>query len=148
MRGWLDTNVYEALIPPSIQLNETIMTINLTMTQYFRYQVNCNTDCIISDISFHLKSTHPYFYLASENKTLLKFVNDEEMFVPIMVESVKLLSANNGYIPLNDYRMSLEVISGDTSLLISDIIIHVVEPLPALPVSGLHSIFVCVYTYS
>lgn len=119
------------------------MTINLTMTQYFRYQVNCNTDCIINDISFYLKSAHPYFYLASKNKTPLKFVNDEEMFIPIMVESVKLLSANDGYIPLNDYRMSLEVISGDASLLISDIIIHVVEPLPTLPVSGC----MCVYIF-
>ena len=136
MRGWLDTNVYEVLIPTSINLNETIIKINLTVTQYFRYHINCNTNCIIDEISFHLESSYPHFYLSSENSFPLNFLDDQEMFIPIMMGSVDLLSAVNGHIPLNDYRMRVEVTTGNTSLLASDIIIHVVESLPILPASG------------
>ena len=136
MRGWLDSSMYEILIPSSVQLNEALMMFNLTMTQYFRYQVNCSSDCIISDVSFHLKSSYPYFYIASEALIPLNFLDNKNMFVPIVTESVELLSAINGHIPLNDYEMKIEVITGNTSLLSSDIVIHVVESLPALPVPG------------
>ena len=136
MRGWLDTNVYEVLISSSVKINESIITINLTATQYFRYRINCNTNCIINDISFHLESPYHYFYLASERSIPLSFLDDQEMFMPTMMGSVELLSANNGDIPLNDYKMTLEVKDGTVVLLSSDIIIHVVEPLPSLPVSG------------
>ena len=136
MRGWLDATVYEAVISPSVQLNKTVMRFNLTVTQYFRYQVNCNTDCIINDVSFHLKSPYPYFHLANKNPISLNFLDDQETFEPIMMESVELLSAINGHIPLNDYKMRIEVADENSSLLGSDIIIHVVEPLQALPVPG------------
>ena len=136
MRGWLDATVYEALISPSVQLNETIMRFNLTVTQYFRYQTSCNTDCIINDVSFHLRSPYPYFHLASNNFISLDFLDDQETFEPIMMESVELLSTINGHIPLNDYKMRIEVTDGNSSLLGSDIIIHVVEPLPSVPVPG------------
>ena len=135
-KGWLDFDMYEAFIPSYIQLNETVMTFNLTMTQYFRYLVNCNSDCVISDVSFHLQSSFPYFYLASKNPISLNFLNNQKMFVPIMTESVDLLSAVDGHIPLNDYKMKIEVFAGDTSLLGSDIVIHVVDSLPSLPVPG------------
>ena len=136
MRGWLDATVYEALISPSVQLNDTIMKFNLTVTQYFRYRINCYTNCIIDNVSFHLKSPYPYFYLGSINAISLNFLDDQEMFEPIMMESVELLSAINGHIPLNDYKMRIEVTDGNSSLLSSRIIIHVVEPLPSLPVPG------------
>ena len=136
MRGWLDTNVYEVLVPSSVLLSETIIKINLTMTQYFRYQINCNNNCIIKNISFHLKSSNSYFHLSNENSIPLNFLDDQEMFMPIMMVSVELLSAVNGHILLSDYKMKLEVTSGNDVLLDSDIIIHVVEPLPTLPALG------------
>ena len=136
MRGWLDTNVYEVLIPSSMQLNETIIMINLTATQYFRYRINCTANCVIKDISFHLKPFYPYFYLASERSIPLNFLGDQEMFMPIMMGSVELLSAGNGHIPLNDYKMRLEVKDENIVLLGSDIVIHVVESLSTLPPSG------------
>ena len=136
MRGWLDTDVYEILIPSSVELNETIIKFNLTMTQYFRYLIYCSSDCIINNVSFHLQSSYPYFHLASENPFSLNFLDSEKMFVPIMTEAVELLSAINGYIPLNDYKMRIEVITGNTIVLNSDIIIHVVESLPSLPIPG------------
>ena len=136
MRGWLDSDMYEVLIPSSVQLNETVVKFNLMMTQYFRYLVNCNRDCIINDVSFHLQSSYPYFYLDSEKPIPLNFLDNAKMFVPIMTESVDLLSAVNGHIPLNDYKMRIEVAAGETSLLRSDIIIHVIESLPSLPAPG------------
>ena len=146
MTGWLDTNVYEVLIPSSMKLNETIIKINLTATQYFRYRMNCNSDCIINDVSFHLKSSYSYFYLSTESLIPLNFLDDQEMFMPLMMESVELLSAVDGHIPLNDYKMILEVTDGNTVLLDSDIIIHVVESLVTLPVPGRYYEFVCMYT--
>ena len=146
MRGWLDTNVYEVVIPSSMQLNETIIMINLTATQYFRYRINCSTNCIINDISFQLNSSYPYFYLASKRPIPLSFLDDQEMFMPTMMGSVELLSAGNGDIPLNDYKMTLEVKDGNVLLLSSDIVIHVVEPLPSLPVSGKILVLVCMNT--
>ena len=136
MRGWLDSSRYETLISSSVQLNETIMIFNLTMTQYFRYRVNCSSDCIINDVSFHLKSSVPYFYIASEKSIPLNFLDNENMFVPIVTESVELLTAVDGHIPLNDYGMQIEVTTGNASLLSSDVVIHVVESLPSLPVPG------------
>ena len=136
MRGWLDATLYETLISPSVQLNDTIMKFNLTVTQYFRYKTNCNTDCIIDDVSFHLKSPYPYFHLTSKAPIILNFLDDQETFETIMMESVELLSTINGHIPLNNYEMKIEVTDGNSSLLSSDIIIHVVEPLPSVPVPG------------
>ena len=136
MGGWLDSSMYETLILSSIQLNEAIITFNLTMTQYFRYRVNCSSDCIIDDVSFHLKSSFPYFYIASDKSIPLNFLDNKNMFAPIVTESVKLLSAVDGHIPLNDYKMQIEVTTRNTLLLSSDIVIHVVESLPALPVPG------------
>ena len=146
MTGWLDTNVYEVWIPSSMKLNETIIKINLTVTQYFRYRKDCNPDCIINDVSFHLKSSYSYFYLSTENLIPLNYLDDQEMFMPFMMESVELLSAVNGHIPLNDYKMMLEVTDRNTVLLDSDIIIHVVESLATLPVSGrIMNLFVRTY---
>ena len=106
------------------------------MTQYFRYHMNCNANCVINEISLSLKSNHPYFYLASESPIPLNFLDDQEMFVPIIVKSVELLSTFNGYIPLNNYKMKLEVTDGAILVLSSDVIIHVVESVPTLPVPG------------
>ena len=136
MSGWLDTNVYEVLILSSVQLNETIIKINLTATQYFRYRMNCNTNCIINDVSFHLESPYHYFYIASKTSIPLNFLDDQDMFMPTMMGSVELLSAGNVHIPLNDYNMRLEVKDENSVLLSSDIIIHVVESLSTLPASG------------
>lgn len=58
------------------------------------------------------------------------------VLLPDTVESTELISAVDGGIPLNDYSMKIEVTAGDTSLLSSDIIVHVVEPLPVLPRPG------------
>ena len=146
MIGWLDTNVYEVLIPSSVKLNETIIKINLTATQYFRYRMNCNSNCIINDVSFHLKSSYSYFSLSTEHLFPLNFLDDQEMFMPLMMKSVELLSAVDGHIPLNDYKMILEVTDGNTVLLDSDIIIHVVESLVTLPVPGRYYEYVCMYT--
>ena len=56
--------------------------------------------------------------------------------MPTMMGSIELLSAGNGHIPLNDYKMRLEVKDENSVLLSSDIIIHVVESLSPLPASG------------
>ena len=133
--AWLDATVYEVFILPTVQFNQTILHLNLSLTNDFLYQVDYD-DYHVEDISFHLHSEYSYFYLANLNTSHTTFMNYFGVLLPDTVESTELISAVDGRIPLNDYNMRLEVTAGDTTLLHSDIIIHVVEPLPVLPRPG------------
>ena len=135
MEAWLDATTYEVFILPTVQFNQTILRFNLSLTNDFIYQVDYN-DYHVEDISFHLHSTYSFFYLANQNTSHTTFLNYFGVLLPDTVESTELISAADGRIPLNDYEMRLQVTAGDTSLLSSDIIIHVVEPLPVLPIPG------------
>ena len=135
VEAWLDATVYEVFILPTVQFNQTILHLNLSLTNDFLYQVDYN-DYHVEDISFHLHSAYSFFYLANQNTSHTTFLNYFGVLLPDTVESTELISAVDDRIPLNDYNMRLEVTAGDRSLLYSDIVIHVVEPLPVLPHPG------------
>jgi len=130
---WLDATVYEIFINPTTSLNEMIAKFNLTLREddidSSGSQMNPSDSHNINAILFHLQSSN-YFYLANQNSSTSSFQDDHEHYV------VELLSASDGPIPLNDYRMKLEVTIGNMSLTSSDVIIHVVDPLPILPLPG------------
>ena len=131
VEAWLDATVYEVFILPTVQFNQTILHLNLSLTNDFLYQVDYY-DYHVEDISFHLQSKYSFFYLANQNTSHTTFLNYFGVLLPDTVESTELISAVDDRIPLNDYNMRLEVTAGDRSLLHSDIVIHVVEPLPVL----------------
>ena len=135
VEAWLDATVYEVFVLPTVQFNQTILHLNVSLTNDFLYQVDYS-DYHVEDISFHLHSAYSFFYLANQNTSHTTFMNYFGVILPDTVESTELISAVDGGIPLNDYSMKLEVTAGDTSLLNSDIIVHVVEPLPVLPRPG------------
>jgi len=130
---WLDATVYEIFINPTTSLNEVIAKFNLTLRKNdidsSGSQMNSSDSHNVNAILFHLQSSNN-FYLANQNSSTSSFQDDHEHYV------VELLSANDGLLPLNDYRMKLEVTVGNMSLTSSDVIIHVVDPLPTLPVPG------------
>ena len=126
---WLDATVYEIFILPTASYNEVITTCNLSLRDSYLDELDSSGSHNIDDVWFHLQSTSNYFQLANTNGSHLE--NNE-----LHVFRIKLLSVSHDSIPLNDYRMKLEVTIGDIHLTSSDIIIHVVEPLPALPIPG------------
>ena len=125
---WLDATVYEIFIKPTTTLNEVIAKFNLTVRENYLYEIDSIGSHDIDDIMVHPKSSD-YFSLTKQNSSNSDFHGHD-------VIEVQLLSTKAGTISLNDYKMTLEVTIDDNPLTSSDIIIHVVDPLPTLPVPG------------
>ena len=120
--------MYEIFIKPTTSLNEVIAKFNLTVRKDFEMDSSGSHDIDVDDIMLDLQSSD-YFSLTNQKGS------DSDFHGHNVVE-VQLLSTKAGTISLNDYKMKLEVTIGDNPLTSSDIIIHVVDPLPTLPVPG------------
>lgn len=131
VEAWLDATVYEVFVLPAVHFNQTILHLNLSLTGDFHSQANYNYD----NITFHLHSVNLFFNLGNQNTSHTTFLNYFDL-LPSRAESTSLVSAVTGHLPLNDYKMRIEVTAGNSSVTTSDIIIHVVDPLPSLPVPG------------
>ena len=118
---WMDSTLYEAFILSSQTLNTPILTISFIITDEF--QTN-----LVTDITFTLIGSCPYFYFTNMLKKEVSFENYYYLYAPDYIESVSLALAEP--VPVDDYEMEVTVTNGGTTLQRRVIIVHVRDVPP------------------
>ena len=143
-KHWLDATVYEIVIPSRLSSNTPIKNITLILSD--SVQSDDEDDSLtgsgsspgsgyIDDITFHLDTTHPFFYFQNANTTHVAFSNDVNELSSTSTCTLAIATSNP--IPLGDYEMQVRVTGESNELQRSDVLIHVVDELPStLPPPG------------
>ena len=119
--------MYEAFILSNQTLNAPILTISFISTEEF--QTNDFTyRNLVTDLTFTLIGSCPYFYFTNMLKKEVSFQNYYDLYVPDDVESVSLALAEP--VPLDDYKMNVNVTNGSYVLQRREIIVRVRDVSP------------------
>ena len=124
---WMDSTLYEVFILTNQPVNTPILSISFLSTDQFQTNGFTYTD-LVTDITFTLNGSCPYFYFTNMLKKEISFENYYDLYVPDDIESVSLALAET--VPPDDYEMEVTVTNGDTVLQRRDIIVHVRDVPP------------------
>ena len=143
-KHWLDATMYEIVIPSRLEANTPIKNITLILADSiqsddeddnFSGSGTGSGSGYIDDITFHLDTTHPFFYFQNADTTHVAFPNGVNDLSS--TSTCTLAIATSRPIPLGDYEMQVRVTGEGNELQRSDILIHVVDELPStLPPPG------------
>lgn len=140
---WLDSTLYEVLIPPKLNVRTDILNITLSLARLFHSDdeddgcSGSGSGCGSSNLTFQLETDYPYFKFKNGDTSHIT-LNDKDN-VASMMETCTIVVATSDPIPLGDYEMGISVTSEDV-LQKSSLIVHVVEPFPSpLPPAGEHA---------
>ena len=130
---WLDSSLYEVFAAHQMEPNKTISNISFIITYEYWNGISNRTD-FLTNVKFNLISSSSYFILNDISITLDSF-NDESN--PEICKKYEMIHNSSGSIPLGDYDMEVQVVWKDNVLTNSDVIVHVVDPVPtSLPIPG------------
>ena len=124
---WMDSTLYEAFILSNQTLNTPILTISFISTEEFQTN-NMTFKNLVTDITFTLIGSCPYFYFTNMLKKEVAFENYYDLYVPDDVESTSLALAEP--VPPDDYKMNVNVTNGSYVLQRREIIVHVRDVSP------------------
>ena len=124
---WMDSTLYEAFILSNKTLNTPILTISFISTDEFQTNDFTFTN-LVTDITFTLIGSCPYFYFTNMLKKEVSFKNYYDLYTPDDVESVSLALAEP--VPPDDYMMEVTVTNGDNVLQRREIIVRVRDVPP------------------
>ena len=141
---WFDSSFYEVFVYRQLHQNETLKDISLIVTYDFWNNASNSDEEFPNNVMFRLTSSRNYtnFTVTSSSITFRGF-NENTTDI---VRNVSVISLSQNLM-LGDYNMKIQAIWQDMEIAESDIIIHVVDPLPkTLPVpgyyNGLHLLYV------
>ena len=137
---WLDSSLYEVFVYRKLDQNEILKNISLIVTYGFWDNASNSGEDILNNITFRLTSSLNYtqFTLNSLSSTFEGFQNE---YIPEIFSRSSIVSSSLQDLTLGDYHMKIQAIFHNRKLAESDVIIHVVDPLPtSLPVPGFHCI--------
>ena len=123
----MDSTLYEAFILSNQTLNAPILTISFISTDEFQTN-NFTYRNLVTNITFTLIGSCPYFYFTNMLKEILVFQNYYDLYTPDDVESVSLALAEP--VPPDDYEMEMTVTDNGNVLERRDIIVHVRDVPP------------------
>ena len=124
--------MYEVFISHQMEPYETIVNISLIITYEYWNELS-NKSNFPSNLNVHLTSSS-YFMLNDISPTFDSLNGD---YSPKMLKTYEMIYTLSESIPLGDYEMEVQVIWQDNMLTSSDVIVHVVDPVPTLlPVPG------------
>ena len=127
---WFDSSLYEVFVYRKLDQNEMLKNISLIATYAFRNNAPNSDEDFLNNITFRLNSSH--FDLTTLYSSFEGFQNESTS--PEIVKRVSIIALS---LMLGDYNMKIQAIWQNKTLAESDVIIHVVDPLPAtLPVPG------------
>ena len=133
---WFDSSLYEVFVYRKLNRDETLKNISLVAAYAFRHNTSNSDEDFLNNITFRLTSSH--FTLNSLYSTFKSFQN-ENTVTPEIVKGISIISLSQDLM-LGDYNMKVQAVWQDKILTESDVIIHVVDPLPAtLPTPGLYN---------
>ena len=125
--------MYEVFISHQMEPYETIVNISLIITDEYWNELS-NKSNFPSNLNVHLTSSS-YFMLNNISPTFDSFKRDN--YSPKIFKAYEMICNLFESIPLGDYEMEVQVIWQDNMLTSSDVIVHVVDPVPTLlPVPG------------
>ena len=137
-RIWFDSSSYEVFVYRHLHQTETLKIISLIATHDFWSNASNTDEEFPNNVMFRLTSSrnHTNFTVTSSSTTFRGFNNEN---TPDIVRNVSVISLSQNLM-LGDYNMKIQAIWQDMEIAESDIIIHVVDPLPrALPVPGYYN---------
>ena len=121
---WMDSTLYEVFILSNQSVNTPILNLAFISTDEFRTNGFTYQDLqLVTDITFTLIGSCPYFYFTNMLKEKTTFENYYDLYVADNIECVSLALAEP--VPPDDYEMEVTVTNGDTVLQRRDIIVHV-----------------------
>ena len=130
---WFDSSLYEVFVYHKLNRNVTLKNMSLIATYAFWKNESNSGEDFLNNITFKLTSSH--FDLITLYSTFESFQNES---IPEIVKEVSIISLSQDLM-LGDYSMKIQAIWQNKTLAKSDVIIHVVDPLPAtLPTPGLY----------
>ena len=113
-----------------------LKNMSLIATYAFWNNASNSDEDFLYNITFTFRQTSSHFALNSLYSSFESFQNES---TPEIVKKVSILSLSQDLV-LGDYNMTVQAIWQNKTLAESDVIIHVVDPLPAvLPVPGLYN---------
>ena len=133
---WFDSSLYEVFVYRKLNRDETLKNISLIATYAFWNNTSNSDEDFLNNITFRLNSSQ--FVL---NSLYISFEGFQNEITPEIVKGVSITSNSLSQdLVLGDYNMKVQAIWQDKILTESDVIIHVVDPLPAtLPTPGLYN---------
>ena len=135
---WLDSLLYEVFVYCKLEHNEILKNISLIVTYGFWDDASNSGKDISNNIAFRLTSSLNYtqFTLNSLPSTFEGFQNEN---IPQMFSRRSIVSSSQQDLTLGDYNMKIQAIFQNQKLTESDVIIHVVNPLPTtLPIPSFY----------
>ena len=124
---WMDSTLYEVFILSNQSVNTLILNISFISTDEFQTNGFTYQD-LVTDITFTLIGSCPYFYFTNMLKEEISFENYYDLYVLDDIEGVLLALAEP--VPPDDYEMEVTVTNGDIVLQRRDIIVHVRDVPP------------------
>ena len=124
---WMDSTLYEVFILSNQSVNTPILNISFISTDEFQTNGFTFYD-LVTDITFTLIGSCPYFYFTNMLKEQISFENYYDLYVPDDIEGVLLALAET--VPPDDYEMEVTVTNGGTVLQRRTIIVHVRDVPP------------------
>ena len=136
----MDSSLYEVFVYRKLDQNEILKNISLIVTYGFWDNASNSGEDISNNITFRLTSSlnYPQFTLNSLSSTFEGFQNEN---IPEIFSRSLIISSSLQDLTLGDYNMKIQAIFQNRKLAESDVIIHIVDPLPTpLPVPGFYCI--------
>ena len=131
---WLDSSLYEIFIYRKLNQNKILKNISLIVTFSFWNNVSNSSEDFCNNITFNLSSS-AHFTLDFD--TFERFQNEN---TPQIVRRSSIISSLALDLMLGDYNMKIQAVWQDMKLAESEVIIHVVDPVPApLPPPGFYN---------
>ena len=131
---WFDSSLYEVFVYRKLN-QDGFKNISLIVTYSFWNNASNSDEDFLNNITFRHTSSH--FDLNSLYSTFEGFQNEN---TPEIVKRISIISLSQD-LTLGDYNMKIQAIWQNKKLAESDVIIHVVDPLPtALPIPGFYNV--------
>ena len=128
---WFDSSFYEVFVYRKLN-QDGLKNISLIVT--YAFWNNASNSDEDNNITFRLTSSH--FALNTLYNNFEGFQNEN---TPEIVKIISIISLSQDLM-LGDYTMKIQAIWQNKTLAESDVIIHVVDPLPAaLPIPGFYN---------
>ena len=131
---WLDSSLYEIFIYRKLNQSKILKNISLIVTFSFWNNVSNSSEDFSNNITFILSSSANF---TLDFDTFERFQNES---TPQVVRRSSIISSSALNLMLGDHSMKIQAVWQNMKLAESEVIIHVVDPLPApLPSPGFYN---------
>ena len=134
---WFDSSLYEVFVYRKLHQNAILKNISLIATREFWNNASNIDKGFPNSVIIRFTSSLIYNNF-TVNSSSTAFEGFHNRSIPKIVRNDSIIFSSSWDVALGDYAMNVQAIWQGVEIAESDVIIHVVDPLPrALPVPGL-----------